>query len=258
MRFYLGTHKGGWLGRLDVPLCVSYRTLARRRRMPRARAPWLLDSGGYTELALYGEWRTPPEVYLARVQRFAAEIGQLAAATVQDWLCIPPLLAKTERTIEEHQRETVQSYYFLRRSDDEIPWLPVVQGYELPEYLRHVEMYRASGVDLATLPLVGVGSIAGRQSTPEAAGIVRALAELGLRLHGFGLRLHGFGVQPEGLRTLRPYLASADSMAWSARARRRPPLTGCRHASCSNCARYALQWRRRVDAAIAEYQPALF
>jgi hypothetical protein len=50
-------------------------------------------------------------------------------------------------------------------------------------------------------------------------------------------------------------------MAWSAHARRQPPLPGCTsHRNCANCPRYALQWRTRVLATIAAatIQPALF
>ena len=46
-------------------------------------------------------------------------------------------------------------------------------------------------------------------------------------------------------------LRSADSLAWSYRARKRPPLPGCPHARCSHCLRYALAWRERVLAVIA-------
>ena len=41
-------------------------------------------------------------------------------------------------------------------------------------------------------------------------------------------------------------LASADSLAWSYDARRRPPLPGHTHKNCANCQPYALTWRTRV------------
>jgi hypothetical protein len=43
-------------------------------------------------------------------------------------------------------------------------------------------------------------------------------------------------------------LKSADSLAWSYAARRRPPLAGCRHRTRANCPRYALAWRARLLA----------
>src|SRR5262249_38442153 len=49
VRFYLGTHNPAWLTRVDLPLLVSHRRLARYRRLPRARAPWAPDSRGFTQ-----------------------------------------------------------------------------------------------------------------------------------------------------------------------------------------------------------------
>jgi hypothetical protein len=78
MRFYLGTHQPAWLARdLGVPLLVSHRRLAGRRRLPRATGPWALDSGGFTELSLYGRWSTDAHAYVAAVRRYSEEIGNL-------------------------------------------------------------------------------------------------------------------------------------------------------------------------------------
>jgi hypothetical protein len=60
-----------------VPLFVSRRTLAPLRRLPRARAGWALDSGGFSELSLHGRWTTSPATYVAEVRRFEQEIGAL-------------------------------------------------------------------------------------------------------------------------------------------------------------------------------------
>ena len=46
-----------------MPLFVSHRRLAGRRTLPRAIAPWALDSGAFSELSLYGEWRTTAGQY---------------------------------------------------------------------------------------------------------------------------------------------------------------------------------------------------
>jgi hypothetical protein len=72
MRFWLGVHKPAWLERTSVPLMVSHRTLHERRTLPRARGPWVLDSGGFTELSMYGGWRTTLADYVAAARRYAA------------------------------------------------------------------------------------------------------------------------------------------------------------------------------------------
>ena len=253
--FYLGTHMPRWLD-LGVPLFLSDRRLRRYRRLPRATVPWALDSGGFTELATYGTWATgpTPQQYVGRVRRYRDEIGYLGWAAPQDWMCEPAILATTGLTVAEHQRRTVDNYLGLRNLDPELPVVPVVQGWTPGDYLRCADRYRAAGVDLAALPLVGVGSICRRQSTTQVADILTAL-------HGAGIgRLHGFGVKTLGLARHGHLLASADSMAWSAQARHRPALPGCRHRTCANCSRYALRWRGRVLATIATttVQPPLF
>ena len=57
MKFFLGTHLPQWLGRIDVPLFVSHRMLHKRRTFPRALGEWALDSGGFTEISMFGERR---------------------------------------------------------------------------------------------------------------------------------------------------------------------------------------------------------
>lgn len=236
MRFYLGTHKPAWLARVDVPLFVSHRTLADRRTLPAARVAWALDSGGFTELDKFGRWVTTADAYVEAVARYQAEIGRLEWAAPMDWVCTPNVLEATGLTVHEHQRRTVENYLELRERG---PFIPVLQGWTLADFVRCVDLYAAAGVDLVDEPVVGVGSVAARQHASEVGTIFRTL-------WGLGIRCHGFGVKRAGLRAYGTYLASADSMAWSYAARRDPPLAGCTHRSCSNCQRYALRWRRDV------------
>ena len=240
--FFLGTHQPGWLARLDVPLFVSHRTLRARRRLPRARCWWALDSGGFTELSLFGGWRTTPSEYAAAVARYAAEVGPLAWASPQDWMCEPAMLARTGRSVADHQAATVDNYCTLRQLAPGLPFIPVLQGWRLGDYLACLDRYAAAGIDLAAEPLVGLGSVCRRQASGEIGAIVAELAAA-------GLRLHGFGVKQRGLARYADRLVSADSLAWSYAARRRPALAGCtRHRNCANCPRYALAWRARVLA----------
>lgn len=241
MRFFLGAHHPSWLAETDVPLFVSRRRLVGVKRLPRARGPWALDSGGFSELSMFGRWRTSPAQYVEEVRRFAAEIGPMAFAAVQDWMCEPGIRELTGLTVEQHQARTVESYLVLRDRAPEIVWAPVVQGWTLGEYEDHVRLYERAGVDLRSLPVVGVGSICRRQETTRASIILRWLASSGLRLHGFGLKI-------QGLVAAADVLASADSMAWSLNARKNPPLPECSHGRCSNCLRYALEWRESLIA----------
>jgi hypothetical protein len=196
VRFLLGTHRPNWLEELTVPLFISHRRLKGYKTLPHACGEWALDSGGFTELSKYGEWRTTVPEYLEAVTRYQAEVGNLAWAAPQDWMCEPWIIAKTGLSVREHQERTVTNYLDLR---DRGPFIPVLQGWDAR-----------------------------------------------------GLRLHGFGMKSRGVARVGHLLASADSLAWSSRARNewhheRRRLCGGEHrGGCANCLPWALRWRQRV------------
>lgn len=260
-RFYLGCPEPAWLERTDVPLFVSDTRLS-RRRLPVALGPWALDSGGFTMLQQHGRWLVDPAEYAARVRRYRDEVGGLVWAAAQDWMCEPAIIhggesgplrfVGTGLSVLEHQRRTVANLLELRRTAPDLPWVPVVQGYTLAEYLHCIELYADAGVDLRHEPLVALGSVCRRQATGEIRDIVGAVREQGLA------RLHGFGVKAGGLGAYGDLLASADSQAWSYRARReRIRMPGHRHLNCASCLPWALTWRAELlrdssDATVTE------
>jgi hypothetical protein len=248
MRFFLGTHMPSWLTKhelQDVPLFVSHRRLDRYRRFKPAITDWALDSGGFTELSMFGEWRTKPSQYIAAIRRYADQIGRLQWASPQDWMCEPEMLNKTGKTIEMHQWLTVNNYLELRWQAPDLPIIPVLQGWTLDDYLRHADMYQKIQVDLENEPIVGIGSICRRQHTEEAAQIAQSLQPL---------QLHAFGAKGDAIAKYGQLLSSCDSMAWSYAGRSRPDPS-CPKTSCSNCLHYALAWRNR---AINPKIPTLF
>lgn len=247
MTFYLGTHLPNWLAFAEFPLFVSARRLRGRRTVPTAVCNWALDSGGFSEIAMFGRWETPPEQYADEVQEWSERIGRMQWAAIQDWMCEPFMIEKTGLSIDEHQRRTVRSWRTLNRIAPRLPWVPVLQGWAIGDYWKHAAMYEAEGVDLQALPTVGVGSVCRRQATEEAESLMRQLSEEGIRAHGFGFKT-------KGLRACSSYMASADSLAWSYAARRSEPLEGCEHKSCANCFRYACRWRTGVMDSIARGQ----
>lgn len=240
VKFWLGTHKPNWLPMLDVPLFISRKALERIKTLPRAKGEWALDSGGFTELNKDGRWTITPKDYVSSVRRYQQEIGNLAFAAIQDWMCEPFVLQKTGASVKEHQTLTVSNCLDLLDLAPELPWLPVLQGWEMTDYLRHVEQYERAGIDLRTVPLVGLGSVCRRQHTDEVETLIR-------RLTDYGIRLHGFGFKVKGLQKVCHTLASADSLAWSFQARFKEPMPGCTsHKNCANCLVYALHWRERL------------
>jgi hypothetical protein len=250
--FYLGTHQPNWLVQANVPLFVSHRRLANYVKLPRARTSWALDSGGFSEISMYGEWRTDPAEYVTYVDRYDYEIGNLDWAAPQDWMCEPWMVAKTGLSVRVHQERTVSNFLRLcelwdgaqalyRPCDQRsCPFMPILHCWTLDDYWTHIAMYARAGVRLADYPLVGLGSVCRRQATGEIDSIVRSV--------GCVLPLHAFGVKISGLASYGRWLTSADSMAWSFAGRREP---GCAASHCSeaNCRRFALSWRERAVAA---------
>jgi hypothetical protein len=258
-RFYLGTHKPHWLWTPGmeyltpgIPLFVSYRRLLDKAAWKPAARDWALDSGGFSELARHGRWTITPREYAAGVARAVHEIGRLAWAAPQDMMCEEGIIyggrvgkvtaPGTGLDLRTHQHLTMLNYVSLvnlwpEYSDAPCPFIPVLQGWALHEYIRCAELYRAAGVDLAALPLVGLGSVCRRQSGIRIGHIAGYFADNGIALHGFGVKV-------EGLELYARHLASCDSTSWSYDAYRlgRPAFAGCAHQTCSNCPRYAAQW----------------
>jgi hypothetical protein len=238
MRFYLGTHRPYWLWReKDVPFFVSRRTLGLVKKIKPANMSWALDSGGFSELSLNGKWTVEESKYFDEVLRWNKEIGNLDFACIQDWMCEPWILGKTGLSIKEHQQLTIDSYISLQKRDikKEVTWLPILQGWGLEDYLAHINMYEAHGIDLTKENRVGVGSVCRRQHTDEILNILKTISGLGIKIHAFGIKILG-------LKKVKNLIDSADSMSWSYQARYDKPLPVCQHKNCSNCIKYAKNW----------------
>lgn len=238
--FYLGTHVESWLTRAEFPLFISRRKLMVRKSFPVAAHRWALDSGAFSELSMFGKWTIGAREYADEVRRYRDAIGMMEWAAVQDWMCEPFMLKKTGLSTETHQERTTDNYEELLLLAPDIPWTPVLQGWTLADYLRHHEEYERRGLPLRDR-VVGLGSVCRRQGVISGASLIRSIAT------STGLRLHGFGVKTLGLGIIAPFLESADSMAWSYRGRRaQAPMPECTHKQCSNCFRFACQWRERL------------
>lgn len=241
-RFYLGTNMPCWLWRGNagkVPLFVSAGRLREYKKKGKGKksiAKWALDSGGFTELRRYGTWKTSAKQYAQEVEEWHALIGNMEWAAIQDWMCEPDCIKITGKDIKYHQAKTIESYVTLKELAPAMPWIPILQGYTLDDFLCHVNDYLSQNIDLVTLPLVGLGSVCRRQSTKDTEELVNTLSKL-------GLRLHGFGVKTSGLKQYSGLIESADSMSWSYNARRNNYWLGCaKHWRCNSCPKFARLW----------------
>lgn len=281
--FYLGCHQPYWL-RLpqfaDIPLFPTRNGLNKYKTLPVALGRYALDSNGFTELQRNGRWTVTVPEFIAQIRRIIAGTGRPDFVSPMDWMCEPWVITgqnwdlpyghpkrfhgtraarglgptatpgDNEQPFDDavlfHQQRTVENLIELRTLAPDVPWMPVLQGWNLGHYLNCAAMYADAGIDLAAEPIVGLGSVCRRQATSE-------IDEIATTFHAKGMRLHGFGVKTQGLGDYGPQLASADSMAWSYDARRKQPIPGheARHKNCANCPDWALGWRQRVLTALA-------
>jgi hypothetical protein len=178
-------------------------------------ADWFLDSAAFTKLYLHGCYRASPIVYAGHVKRWA-RCGRLVAASTEDYMCEPFILAKTGLSVDIHQRLTIERYDAIKAEVGDVAYiLPVLQGFKPREYVDHIRQY---GDRLSLGQWVGVGSVCKRNTDPVAIKAVLTA----IKAERPDLRLHGFGVKTTALQseTIRSLLHSADSMAWSFAARK--------------------------------------
>lgn len=213
MIFYVGLHHPHDAAHFERAF-ISVNTV-RGRKKPVPSDDWILDSGAFRELEQFGGYRHSPEEYAAEVNRLAAINPGLKVAVSQDWMCEAFMLEKTGLTIADHQRLTIERYdALLPLMPPGVYLMPVLQGYSIDDYLRHIDMY---GDRLRPGMYVGVGSVCKRN------GDVRQIEAIliAIKRKRPDIRLHGFGLKTTALTSgvVRDRLYSADSMAWSFAAR---------------------------------------
>lgn len=271
MKFFLGTHVPRWLWdsrESRIPLFVSARTLRTVKRLHPALTDWALDSGGFTELTMYGTWRTPLERYVADARGWMRSIGRLLWAAPQDWMCEEFVCASTllhEGRIAYDRAKFAALLAKVKphkRTPAKVRECRVVACMPLPPKLwreqvrehqrRTVANYlalRAAAPDVPFAPVLQGFKLNDyrdcadlyRQSNIDLRSLpVVGVGSVCRRQHSeeaaaivravsdMGIAAHGFGFKTEGIRIAGDALASADSLAWSYAGRMRK-RPECRH-----------------------------
>lgn len=212
MRFFPGLHHPSDARHFNG--CFISVNALRKRKSDFAVGDWILDSGAFSTILTHGGYPHSVEEYAAQIRRWS-KCGNLLAAVSQDYMCEPSMLAITGLTVAEHQRLTIARYDTLLQCVTGCYIMPVLQGYAPDDYVSHIRQY---GPRLAQGAWVGIGSVCKRNGNPRA--ILNVL--IAIKTERPDLRLHGFGLKTIALAngTIRRLLESADSMAWSFRARR--------------------------------------
>ena len=242
--FYLGTHVLSHVDKSEVPLFLSNRTLSKRKKKEfQSDCVVSIDSGGFSELSLFGEWKTSPVEYIETVNRMENLNLNIDWIASQDYMVEDIMLKKTGLTVEKHQELTVDRFIELYDLGSGFEIVPVLQGQTIEQYLNHINDYYERGFELRYFDTVGVGSVCRRQNTDEIGNIMEAI-------HNKGINIHGFGVKKQGLSKYGNFLKSADSLAWSFGARInkehcKKHSINPKTKNCANCFDYALEWRKK-------------
>ena len=215
------------------PIMISINRL-RKRKSDFAAGDWIMDSGAFSEISTYGDYRYGVAEYAEQIKRWK-RCGNLLTAVSQDYMCEPFILQKTGLAVIEHQTKTIRRYDALIAQNTGVYIMPVLQGFEPNDYAEHIESY---GNRLGENAWVGVGSVCKRNANPRA--IERVL--LAIKTQRPDLKLHGFGIKKTALSSglVQELLYSADSMAWSFAARRGD--------GNANCWRTAARYAKAVEA----------
>jgi hypothetical protein len=233
VKFYIGFDSPSYSYKCHVPYFISARVVINRKKP--LFGDWILDSGGFSELSLYGKYTISEDKYVEAIKRLNP-----SASFCQDWMVEPMILAKTGGTIKTHQLKTIESYLNLVGKVDNM--LPVLQGQSIEDYLGHIEMYKLAGVSVNGL--FGLGSVCRRQKTKEIVWIINTIKSQYPKI-----KLHGFGVKSTALKngSVSIALDSADSMAWCYSGyRHKMYCDNCKARNCSHCVKYALGWREQL------------
>lgn len=65
---------------------------------------YAVDSGAFAEVQRHGRFLTSPAEYVEALARYDKEIGDLAWAVPQDWMCEPPVIWSRPDTRRSHLR----------------------------------------------------------------------------------------------------------------------------------------------------------
>lgn len=209
--FYTGTHMVSHAQHLGFAMISVNRLIGRKSDFQ--AQDWIMDSGAFTALSS-GRGHMQIEEYAEQISRWS-RCGEMNAAVTQDYMCEPFILAKTGKSVFQHQCMTIDRYVLLRAEVKAVYILPVLQGYAPREYVDHVKHY---GKLLSHGQWVGVGSVCKRNSSiSQIRSVLGAIKKErpDLKLHGFGLKLTALS---DGF--VRECLWSCDSMAWSYAARK--------------------------------------
>ena len=167
-----------------------------------------IDSGGYSFFRKWGDYPFSLEKYFEFID-IITELYPVELVAIRDYPCEPTINRKDISTNKERIQKTVSNAVECIESKEDYPWIPVIQGYTLDEYLYCINLYEEVGISLA---YSAIGSICSRKGNIHT--IRRIISEIAQRTKG---KIHAFGLSLVYLQDpiIFNTLYSSDSAAWN-------------------------------------------
>ena len=207
------------------------------RKAPIRAGRWMMDSGAFSQVTKYGDFIMSPEDYVRIAVRFQ-DCGDLACIVTQDYMCEPHVIGMLqdmgkEASIRIHQRKSVERYKQIvveaERQGLKVPVMPVLQGWEVEDYIEHwnwlCAVNRQLGRKGKTVEAfgwnhnqprwIGVGSTCKRNKNPEVVSQILDALPWDF-INSYDVRIHLFGYKTTGLKSdrIKDRIYSADSFAY--------------------------------------------
>lgn len=254
MKFFVGVFDKRHISWVDKYFMMSYARLKNRKSAinPPSNLEWIMDSSGFSEIHKNGRYTFTTEEYeksiLLHMPNWFANM---------DWMCEQSALAKSGKTVAEHQELTTENHVILQdwAKENGMGFMGVVQGYAKSDYISHIDSLKERGL---ICEYIGIGSICRRSQDYNIFNIVNTVKE---ELPSW-VKLHLFGVKNSifNHKLFTSDLAySCDSMAWSYLGAMNKSQVGRRcnffsniicdknYKWCNNCEMAFRKWMSKLD-----------
>jgi hypothetical protein len=172
-----------------------------------------LDSGGFSLLSQYPDYPFTLNQYL-ELAYYIKDNNLLTLIATMDYPCEAEINRTQLHSNEERIQKTIDNTIKCYDVDSSLPWVPVIQGYTIDEYLACIDLYYEVGIESLYW---AIGSICSRKGHYlQMRNIIVTIAkrlETECKLHAFGLGVK-FLYDPQ----IFSNIYSSDSAAWNYRA----------------------------------------
>jgi len=175
-----------------------------------------VDSGGFPSSFIYNGYNKTDLEYLHFVKKTKATFFAL-----RDYPCEPQILQKHNTTAKNQILRTVEHHIklldLLDYYDLSAKPIPVIQGWEIGDYLFCIDLFREHGLIGNGFDYIAIGSLCRRNATTQIRKIILTVRQ---ELKD-SVKLHCFGTKISVLKDLAVWRAvySVDSAAWDFDAR---------------------------------------